>query len=210
MGFFDAFTGKAQKRQIEEANRQATGYLNTGYGEAKNALTDGYQRAEGYMSPYVSEGRADQSMYRGAIGLRGQGGYDEAMAAYRANPFSQHQQDSTTNALLRRFGSAGMGDSGASRLAAARAVTDQGYNDWNNWLSRLQGQGQQGYGASQSMAGMSQQRGSQLADLGWGYNSALAGNAINKGNAMAQAEGIGWNNLFSAVGLGAKAYAGMK
>lgn len=194
MGFFDAFTGKAQKKAIEEANRQATGYLGTGYNEAKGALTLGYDEA----------GRYNQE-YRNALGLNGSAGSATAMAAYNSarNPYARQQEDSTTNALMRQYNARGMSMGGNATLAAARAVSEQGYQDYNNWLTRLQGSGDR---SSQ----LAVQRGQNMADLGWGYNNALAGNAVNYGNAKASAEGIGWNNIFNVAGTAAKAFAGFK
>ena len=194
MGFFDAFTGKAQKRALAEANAKAEGYMGTGYREAQNALTGGYDKADTF----------DQE-YRNALGLNGTAGSATAMAAYNnaRNPYARQQEDATTEALMRRYNARGMSMGGNAAIAAARSVSDQGYQDYNNWLTRLQGSGQQS-------AQRAVQRGQNMADLGWGYNNALAGNAVNYGNARAQAEGIGWNNLLNIAGTAAKAYAGMK
>lgn len=206
MGFFDSFTGASQKRAIADANAQATKFLNEGYDTASAALNKGYGEAQGYLDPYVTEGRSDQAMYRNALGLNGAGGSTAAMGAYQSarNPYADFQADQTTNALMRNYNARGMGMGGTAALAAARANNEQGYGDYQNWLGRIGNLGQQGYGASQASAGMSAQKGSQLADLGWNFNSAKAGNAVNYGNAMASASGIGVNNLFNALGLGTK------
>ena len=55
---------------------------------------------------------------------------------------------------------------------------------------------QQGLGVAGARAGLQQ----GLGNLHMGYGQTAAGNAINRGNAMAQAEGMGWNNFFNAVG----------
>lgn len=207
MGFFSSFFGNDQKNAINAASKQATGYLKTGYGEAKGALDAGYGQAQGYMQPWATNGQADQTMYRNALGLNGSDGSATAMDAYRVarNPYAQYQQDQTTNAMMRNYNARGMGMGGTAALAAARANNEQGYQDYNNWLARLQGLGQQGYGAAQGMAGIASQHGGQLADLGWGYNSALAGNAINRGNALASASNIGVNNIMNALSTATKA-----
>jgi hypothetical protein len=47
-------------------------------------------------------------------------------------------------------------------------------------------------------------------DNAFGYGATKAGNAINYGNAMAQAKGIGVNNLLGLAGTAIKAWGGMK
>jgi hypothetical protein len=127
-----------------------------------------------------------------------------------------------------------MGNSGVAALAAARANADRGSQDFENYMNRLQGLGQQGqqaagqqagyafqngqqmgqygYNLGQGLAGVSGQQAQtaqntaqQLAQLSTGQNNALAGNEINYGNAKAAASGIGVNNLLSFGGLGLQA-----
>lgn len=200
MGFFDSFTGASQKNAINEANSLSRTYMAGGYNEARDALTKGYGDARGYIDPYIGEGRSDQTMYRNALGLNGASGSSAAMDAYRTarNPYADYQAGQTTNALMRSYNARGMGMGGTAALAAARANNEQGYGDYQNWLGRLGQQGQQGFNASMTGANMATQNGQQMADLGWNYHNALAGNAINYGNATAAAQTAGaqnWLNL---------------
>lgn len=202
MGFLSNLTGGSQKKALSEANANATRYLGLGYNEAKDALNTGYGKAFGYIDPFVQQGQADQTMYRNALGLNGSSGSATAMGAYgnARNPYAAYQQDQTTNALMRSYNARGMGMGGTAAMAAARANNEQGYGDYTNWLARLQGLGQQGYGAATTAAGLAQGHGQGLADLGWGYNNALAGNAINYGNARAQMATASANGIMNGLG----------
>lgn len=206
MSFWDAFTGAAQKKTLEESNRQATAQLGQGYDAAKGALDAGYSKGFGYVDPYVQQGQQDQTTYRNSLGLNGAAGAQQAQAQYQSarNPYADYQANQTTNALMRNYNARGMGMGGTAALAAARANNEQGYQDYSNWQSRLQGLGNQGYQASMTGANMATNQGSQNADLGWNYHNALAGNAISYGNALSQAQGIGVNNLFQTLNTGAK------
>lgn len=194
MGFFDAWSGKAQKRAINEAKVEAKGYMDTGYGRAQDA----YGTADSYYQPYAQQGQQANALYGDAMGLGGAGGGQRALTAYQGamNPYLQHQQDSAENALMRSMAARGMSASGPALLAASRARQDLGYQDYQNWMNRLGGMQQQGLGVAGARAGLQQ----NLGNLHMGYGQTMAGNAINHGNAMAAAEGIGWNNFFNAVG----------
>lgn len=102
----------------------------------------------------------------------------------------------------------GMGDSGASRLAIARAGMERGSQDYGNYMNRLQGFGQQGYGAAGQSAGIASGAGNMLGQMRMGLGQNLAGNEISSGNAMAASRNTGWQNILGLVGAGANAYAG--
>lgn len=202
MGFFDAFTGKAQKKQIEQAYQESKGIMSDAYGKAQGT----YGTADSYYAPYAEQGQRSNALYNDAMGFNGAGGGQRALGAYQGamNPYLQHQQDQAEQGIMRTMAQRGMGASGNALLAASRARQDIGYQDYNNWLGRLGGMQQQGLGVAGARAGLQQ----GLGNLHMGYGQTAAGNAINRGNAMAQAEGIGWNNFFGAIGAAGNAFAG--
>lgn len=209
MGFFDAFTGKAQAKDLAFANQQAEQSLAQGRVNATAAMTGGRDRALGQLSPYMTQGRAGSEMYGDAIGINGQPAQVEAFQTYSQSPFLQAQQGAGDNALLRMFrqyNARGMGNSGMSRLAVSRAAGEREAGNQENWLNRLMGVGNQGAQFANTAAGLESGTGQYLADLESGYGQQRAGNAINFGNAQAATRGIGVNNLLNLVGTGMNAY----
>ena len=204
MGFFDALTGKAQRGRIEEAYRRSNQLMGDAYGKAQG----NYATADSYYQPYAQQGQQSNALYGDAMGLNGAGGGQRALSAYQgaSNPYLQHQQDQAEQSLMRTMAQRGMGASGNALLAASRARQDLGHQDYQGWMNRLGGMQQQGLGVAGQRAGLQQ----GLGQLHMGYGQTMAGNEINRGNALAQADGIGWNNLFRMGEVAAKAAAGMK
>lgn len=202
MGFLDALTGKAQRRELANANAESKRYMGDAYGKAQA----NYATADSYYEPYAEQGQRSNALYGDAMGLGGAGGGQRALSAYEGavNPFLQRGQDQAENALMRTMAARGMSASGPALLAASRARQDLGYQDYQGWLNRLGGMQQQGLGVAGARSGLQQ----NLGHLNMGYGQTMAGNAINYGNAQAQAQGIGWNNLFNAVGAGANLLTG--
>ena len=131
-----------------------------------------------------------------------------------------------------------MGDSGAAALASSRANLERGSQDYNGYMNRLQGLGQEAnqanasaasmiygngqdqahmrYGYGQDLAqnqgqqaGYAVQQGQQVSGLEDQYTQLRAGNRINFGNAMASNRSTGINNLLNAAGTIASAVSGM-
>jgi hypothetical protein len=105
--------------------------------------------------------------------------------------------------LLRKYTSPGSG-TGGGRLALAGARV--GVENYGGWLNRLQGVGQQGAQTATQQSNIRLGQG----DLAWGYGATRAGQETSYGNARAQAQSLGVNNLLNLGGTIAKAYAGGK
>lgn len=211
MGIFDAFTGKAQAKDIKRANAEATGYINQGFDKAENAVGEARTAAQGYFQPYGQSGVRYNALLEDALGMNGADGGGRAMTAYRSasNPYLDYQQNETENALMRSFNARGQSNSGASAAAAAKARMGLGYQDYQGWLDRVGQQQGQGVQVAGQQAGIEQGYGQQRADLATGRAGTLAGNAVNYGNAMAATRGVGINNLLSLVGTGIKGYSAL-
>lgn len=212
MGFFDAFTGKSQAKDIKRANAEATGYVNQGFDRAEGAVGQARTAAQGYFQPYADSGKQFNALYNDALGVNGADGGQRAQAAYTAgrSPYLDDMMQRNENALMKRYNSMGRSFSGASALAAARARTEAEGQGYDSWLSRIGQQQGQGLQVAGQQAGIEQGYGQQMSDLATGRGGTLAGNSINYGNAMAATRGIGINNLLNIAGTAAKAYAGFK
>lgn len=201
MGFFGSFFGDDQRADLTQAKQQADAALSQGYNDSQGY----YGKAYDLYSPYAQSGQQASTMYNNALGINGQAAQQQFMNNYASSdPFRQANADYTTNTLLRNYRANGLLDSGASQLATARANLQQGSQDYNNYLNRLQGVGQTGYNATSSQAGIYGQQG----QTAMGYGQQRAAGDISYGNAMAASENTGINNLLSLAGVAAKAYAG--
>lgn len=212
MAFFDSFFGKSQARDLRASNQQANEALSAGRAGARTEITGGRDRALGVLNPFMQQGQAGSRMYGDALGLNGQQAQQSAFGTYSQNPFLAAQQGESENQLtrmFRKYNAQGMGNSGMSRLATARAA--QGFEQQNqtDWLNRLSGVGQQGAQFANTAAGLESGIGQYLADLESGYGQQRAANSINYGNALAATRGIGVNNLINLAGTVARAATGM-
>lgn len=207
MGLFDAFTGQAQKKQLAQAKQQADNALAAGWSEGSGEIRNWTNQGLGYVQPYMQQGQQANALYGRFLGLNGQDDQRAAMDQYAtSDPFRQQNEDMGNRALSRRFASMGMLDSGASRLAMARANLERGSQDYGNYMNRLGGAAQQGFGAAGMGAGIASNAGNALGQMRMGYGQQQAGNAISYGNAMAAAESTPWNNIMGLVGMGMQGY----
>lgn len=192
MGFFGSFFGSDQRKDIENANRQATSSLTQG----RDAALGEYRTAEGYMQPYAQQGQQANALYANSIGANGLGAQQQAFSQYAgSDPFRAANQLYAAKADQNRYNARGW--SGNASLAAARASQERGATDWNAHLTRLAGMGQQGMQASGSMAGIR----TGMGDLQSGFGQQMAGNAVNYGNAMASSRNIGTQNMLGLGGM---------
>lgn len=197
MGFFDAFTGASQKKTLAAADRKATAALDQGYGQTQGY----YNQAASAYDPYVQQGTKASGMYNDLLGLNGADARSAAQGVITSDPLFQGGLAADSNALLRQLNARGQSAGGLSAIAGQR-VLQQNYG---NWLDRYNQAGQQGLQATGAQSGVRMAQG----DNAFNYGATKAGQAINYGNARAEAQGIGVNNLFNLAGTGIRAYAAM-
>ena len=201
MSFWDDLTGKSSIKANNAASVQAQGYLTQGRDDATKNINDSATQAQGYWSPYAQSGQAANTLYSNAIGLNGRPAQQGVMDTYASSdPFRQFNETNANNALFRGYNARGMMDSGASRLATARASLERGSQDWNGWLNRLQGQQGQGVQVAGQQAGIAQNTGQQLAGINQGYYQNLANNTLGVNAANNQALMGGVYNLLQGAG----------
>jgi len=194
MSFFGSFFGNDQRNDVQSANRQATASLGAG----RTAAIGNYSQARDMYQPYAQQGQRANALYGDATGANGTAAYRSAMQGYAgSDPFRDANADYANNALMRQYNARGNGNSGTASLAVARAQTERGAQDWNAYLSRIQGQGQMGMQATGAQAGLTQ----GMGDIESGYGQQMAGNAINYGNAMAGSRNIGTQNMLGLGGM---------
>jgi hypothetical protein len=184
-----SFTGSGAKKAINQGYKTSQGNLASGYGMA----TTGYNEAQSTLSPYATGGQAGQQAYLSTLGLNGADARTAVQDLYYSDPNQRRISDMTQHGLAQRYNASGRANSGAFTQAATNAFL----GDYGNWQNRLAGVGQQGMQAAGQMAGNSMQYG----NLGYQYGHDQAGNAINRGSAMAQANNIFAQNVLGAAGV---------
>lgn len=191
MGFFDNLTGGSSRRDIKKSKAKAEGYLQAGYDEAQPRYEEAYQ----LFQPYAQSGQQANERYNQLLGLGTPEERDAAQAVYTSDPAFQGMLGLESNRLLKQLNARGQTYGGTAALAGARV----GLEGYNGYLNRLQGQGQQGFGAATNQAGIRTGQG----DMRYGLGTTLAANEINAGNAIAQTRNTGINNLLSVGKIGA-------
>jgi hypothetical protein len=205
MGFFDAFTGKAQAKQIKASSKEAMGYLDTGAEQARSELGQYYDQAQGFLNPYLQGGGQANNLLAAYLGAAGPEAQQQAFANFQNDPGYQAQFNAGVNALDRSATARGGLYSGAAMKGLQEYGQQFQRQAFNDRINQLQGFSGQGLQAGSAAAGLAANQGNTLGSLSFGLGQQKASNAINKGNALAQASGIGVNNLMNVAGLALKA-----
>lgn len=204
-----SFTGDSQKRRAEEGFKQSTAALQGGFDQGADYIKDYNQQGNAYLQPYSQQGQGANKLYGTFLGLDGADAQRGAFQNYQgADPFRQYNEDNALKALSRQYNRLGMLDSGNSRYAMSKAMLDRGSQDFGEYMQRLAGQGQQGMGAANALAGYANNTGGVLGQMRMNLGQQQAGNAINYQNSLAASDGIFGNNLLKVAALAAAPFTG--
>lgn len=205
----DQFTGAAASKAARRSEQEAAGYLNSGLATATGNMTGGYNSAMSRIQPYMQGGQGAYNLYNDFMGVNGRPAQSNAMTNYQSSPYMSYLQQQGQRAVDRRANAGGGYYSGNALAEASRVNQGIASQDYNQYLAQLAQLGQQGQQMSQFGGNLDWQHGSALANLNYGNAQQLAGNAINRGNAEAQASGTLLNNLMGLGGLAVSAFTGM-
>ena len=193
MGFLQDLTGASARKDLRNAKAASDAALQSGYDQAQPY----YEQAYSEYQPYAEGGSAAQTRYNQLLGLGTPEERATAQQSYFSDPAFQEILGQQSNALLRQLNARGNTYGSKAALAGARV----GYENYNDYLNRLMGQGQQGLTAANAQAGIRSGQG----DLRYGFGATQAGNEINYGNARAENRTTGINNLLNVAGTATKA-----
>ena len=192
MGFFDDFFGITQREDITAAHNAAGKAIEKGRQEYDQRADEAF----GMFTPYAQQGQQANAMYGHAIGLGTDQQRSAAQDRYFSDPAFSQITSNQQNAMLRNLNARGISGSGAAIEAGSRIA----YDNYGNWLDRLNNAGQQGFQATGAQAGIRSAQG----QLAYDHGITDAGRQINYGNAMAESRGIGLNNLLQVASTAAK------
>src|SRR5690606_18835459 len=129
-------TGASARKDLRRSKAASDRELQAGYDEAQPF----YNEAFDLFTPYAEQGAEANKLYGHAIGL----GTDEERSAAQGRYFSDPAMSAVlgqeSNRLLRQLNARGNTYGGKAALAGARV----GLENYEGWLNRLSGQGQQG------------------------------------------------------------------
>lgn len=195
MGFFSNLSGGQQRSDIRRSTAQANSMIDQGFNESQGY----YDQAAGLYDPYTQQGGKAATMYADLLGINGGDARSEAQGVLTSDPLFQGGLAQDSNALLKQLNARGQSGGGLANIAAQR-VLQQNYG---SWLDRYNQAGQQGFQATNALAGVRAAQG----DNAYGAATTKAGLALGKGNALASTRNTGINNLMGAIGTGLKAYS---
>lgn len=223
--------GDSARRAMTSYGGVAYDDASRGFGDASTQLNMGRAQANtyldaarGYFDPYQQQGQAAQTMYSNALGLNGADGNAQARSAFQTSPGYQFQLDQATQAGQRQAAATGRLDGGGTLAALTSLGSGLANQEYNNYLNRLQGQGQMGFNAAQAMgnnlgqqanlqyqqgagqAQIAQDRGRTLAGINSGLGASMAQSLAGQGAGEAQLYGNMGNSLASLTGNTAMAH----
>jgi hypothetical protein len=195
MSFWDDFTGKSARNDIEQGQTTALGNIDAGNAAAQAD----YARGTGRLDSYAAGGRSANDAYLASLGLSGDQARSKVQQTYMSDPIQNALMDRITRANTRAQTANGMNNSGAATQSLTNALLDRykGYQD------QLMGAGQQGMQAASGQAGID----THAADTEFGAGQQRAGINIGAANAMAASRGTTLNNLIGIAGVGVKGFA---
>jgi len=201
MSFFGSFFGSDQRKDLKRGYADSKDMLQKGYDQGRGDIEGYYKKGQGYLDPYMEAGGKTNALLANYLGVNGVDAQRQAMADFQQDPGYQAQFGAGVNALDRSATARGGLYSGAAMKGVnefGQQFQRQAFNDRINALSGFNQQGQQAAGAA---AGLASQTGGQLGNMAFGYGQQQASNRINYANGMAQARGIGVNNLMGLGGM---------
>lgn len=201
-GYLNTGFGDA-RGNLGQGYGQATGAINSAAGGALGYLDQGANSALGYLgqgrdagtaayqplSDLASRAGQGASLYSDALGVNGADGTARARNAYTPSLGYENTVNSGIDSIARLANASGQLVGGNTSKAAVNYATDAANNDFQGWLSRLQGLGQNELtatqGAAAGNAGVAQNYGTQAASIANSAGTNKAGVATGQGTNLA-------------------------
>ena len=199
MSFWGSFFGDDQREAIQQAQQQAQQQLLAGKNQAIGTTGDYLNQSLGFLQPDMQAGQVGRDAYMAALGLSGPGAQQGFFSNYMTDPGFQSSLDAGVQALDRSAASRGLLRSGGQQ----KSLFDFGQRAWlgnfGDRLNRLAVFLPLGSQAGQTAAGLTTGAGNRICDIQFGTGQLFANQSIGTGNAMAQAYGVGPQNVLGAL-----------
>lgn len=157
----------------------------------------GYKIARSDLQPFRLAGENALGSYTDALGMNGQDGYQNALAAFQTSPGYQWQLDQGINAIDRSAAARGGLFSGNTLQSAQSFGQGLASQEWNNYLGRLSGLSGRGQNAAAGQGGFAIGEGNAVAGGTRGAANALVSGYVGANNSVQQ----GFENQMSMAGI---------
>lgn len=221
MGLFSIFSNDDAEQAARDRNAGLQkGYdtLSDLYGQGRNAITAGYDKASGYYAPLVASTTAGANAYGDASGANGTSGLQRAMDTFKNSGqygtygFALDQGLQALNRTHAAAGNPASGNADADALKFATGLAGQTYGSYLSGLSPYLGANNSAVGGA---AGVAAGGGNALNQSFQGQGAAANANYTGQGasNAAADMNNYNisqnmWNGIGKAINLGASLFGG--
>lgn len=158
-----------------------------------NEINQGKDQALGFYQPYVEQGQKGFTALSDLYGLNGADAQKTAGSMYQTSPGYQFQMDQGMNAINNNAALNGMRRSGATMKALNSYGQGVASQDYNKWLSGLQGLGTAGLTAAAGSGNTALYAGNAKANLWKGVGDATANQGIAQMNMLGNLAGKAMN-----------------
>ncbi len=199
LGFLSNPIGALTGGNTASAAQQAAQQQAAGAGQAINAQNQGYQIAQGYLTPY-------QTMGTNALtSLGNMQPFSFNASNLTQTPGYQFTLNQGERSLNNQYAARGLGYSGAQMMGSQQYATGLADQTYNQQLQNQLGIYQTNYGNLLNQAGMGMSAGSGLSNLAMQNANQLGGYMTGRANALASgtvgaanAQQQAFNNLLQA------------
>lgn len=188
---YGAQQNKKAANTVADAYGQAADQTQQSNDAALQYLREGRDQANQYLDPYRQAGLADYNTLRQQVGT-----------SYQQSPGYQFARDEGIRAIDQGASARGLLGSGARLRELTRYGTGVANQDYNNWVSRLQGLAGVGQTATGQGASLAAQTGGQQAQTAMQGGNALSGLLTGQGQAQAQGQVGQANALLGGINQG--------
>lgn len=169
--------------QAQGFNQQAIGAIDSAGASANSAIKSGISGVKGAfdegvsaLNQFLPQGVNAYNQLGDYLGLGGTAAQAQAMQSYTESPAMQYQREKTMRAVMQNARALG-GVGGNAQLELARELSGLQTQDYNNYLDRLSGVANTGFGAAQGVGSL---RGQQAGITG-NLAAQQAQNALQQG-----------------------------
>lgn len=219
MGLFSIFSNDDAEQAARDRNaglQQGYNALSDLYGQGRNAITQGYDKASSYYAPLVASTTAGANAYGDASGANGTAGLQRAMDTFKnSGQYGTYgfSLDQGLQALNRTHAAAGNLSSGNADTDTLKFATGLANNTYGSYLSGLQPYLGANNSAVSGAAGVATGQGNALNQSYQGQGAAANANYTGQGasNAAADMNNYNisqnmWNGIGKAVNIGSSLF----
>jgi hypothetical protein len=188
---------------VNQGYGQGRADINQGYGQARGDITGARDTSLSYYDPYAQAGQAGSQSYADALGLNGQEGIARSQQQFQVGPGYQFAMDQGLTGIERTAAARGELGGGGTTLDQIKYSQGLANQEWQQYLSRLQGEQELGYNTAGAQANITGQAGTALSNLATGRAGALSGLDTGRADALsglATGQGTALANLQTGAG----------